>query len=106
MSEPFKDKPDFINAEGTKWWRDILLEAYANKKGLTDATCWYVETKDKERTIVCVMNNEVIVEDKTLDGFGCKLDVLGFLQQEDQKEKNNGKGKEKRRNGVRKNRKS
>ena len=49
-------RPDYINAEGTKWWREPDLSSYATRKDVhgvsLPATCFLAETKDGRKSYV------------------------------------------------------
>ena len=80
----FSGPPDFINAEGVKWWHDDSTTKYArnpDKFGTTlDVQCWYVEFPNGSRTRVLInADQQVIEESQTLDGIGIKIDMRKML---------------------------
>lgn len=53
MVDTAKD-PDYINAEGTKWWFEPALTDYARKKGLVHFKVWFVEKNDGETSFIII----------------------------------------------------
>ena len=87
---PFSSPPDFINAEGVKWWHDDSTTKYArnpDKFGTTlDVQCWYVEFPDGSRTRVLInADQQVVDESQTLEGIGIKIDVRKMLLRDQEK---------------------
>lgn len=79
---PFENPPDFVNAEGVKWWRDTVTTEYANresKSGLgLNVECFFIETSTGYRTRVLIdrETKEIVAEDQKLEGMGIKIDLL------------------------------
>lgn len=79
-------KPDFVNAEGTKWWINKTITDYARQENqfgirLMDVTGWIVETLSGYKTFLLTENNEIIAESPTLEAVGAKIDVIKFQRQ-------------------------
>lgn len=55
------------------------IQQYARQKGLEGIVAFILETKDGWRSYVLVRNGEIIAVDQTLDGIGCRLDVLAMV---------------------------
>lgn len=70
----FKGDPDFINEEGTKWWKYIVP---AHPK-LPDSSIWKVELSDGYETFVLINGEDIIDECQQLEGIGVKSDILAF----------------------------
>ena len=88
---PWDEDPIFINEEGVKWWIDESTTKYAQKEDKhgtkLDAVCYVTEEPNGRKTRVLVSKNqEIIEEDQTLDGMGCKIDVRKFLKRCDEEE--------------------
>lgn len=71
-----KDKPDFINDDGHKWWSDKSSNGYANILGLENVSCWVVELSGGELSRVVIQNNQVVKECNTTEEIGIYLDFM------------------------------
>ncbi len=71
---PWDKEPDFVNEQGTKWWKDHYLTEYAND---VDCTVWFVETCTGGRTRILVSHNgHALYDDTNLEGMCCHIDML------------------------------
>lgn len=75
---PFDKEPDYVNAEGTKWWIEDVLTPYAQQRGL-DIKCYIVETVNGYRSYVGVMDGTTVAENQSLEAFGVRIDVMAYL---------------------------
>ena len=87
MTFPWEGPPDFVNPEGTKWWREMSLTRYAQKEDrhgtVLDVVCFLIETADKYRTYVMVSRDQAIIEeDQSLEAMGIKIDVRKLLKRD------------------------
>jgi hypothetical protein len=81
---PCDKPPEFVNEKGVKWWKDEHTTAYAQKENHNgkklDAVCWYIEEPCGRRTRVLIgKNGKFLGENQSLEGIGCRIDVLKFL---------------------------
>ncbi len=85
MSDHLKDQPDFVNEEGTKWWRHDFLSDYATRKGVhgvsMPATCFAAETKDGHKSFVLINSTDGPLYDcQALDAMACWIDAWKLSQ--------------------------
>ena len=72
---PFDDfEPDFINADGVKWWKResftrILIE------GGVKAACYNVQFPNGKKQIVLLDEKGVFFETQSLEGIGSRIDI-------------------------------
>ena len=78
---PFDKEPDYVNAEGTKWWIEDVLTTYAQQKGL-DMKCYIIETVDKYRSYVGVMDGTIVAENQSIEAFSIRIDMIAYLNQD------------------------
>lgn len=78
MRDPEVEAPDFVNADGVKWWHEMSLTAYALSKGFVGVRVWSVERPDGYRTRLFTKGDEVLADDQTLDGMALKIDLMAF----------------------------
>ena len=78
MFHLFEGKPDFINAEGVKWWLDRETMIYVKKKGFDTSKLQVcgVEEKDGKRTRVIVDNGRVVYENTNYEAIACHIDIM------------------------------
>lgn len=98
IDELFNSPPLFVNAEGTRWWKDESLTQYAHKRdafntSLPDIIVYFVQTTDGKRTRAIVDNAKgtFVYENTTLEGIACYIDILKMLERD--LKKNPPKGK-------------
>ncbi len=87
----FDSTPDFVNAEGTKWWKhtdlqDYLVKPDRNGVSITDLYAWYIQTISGERSFVITTNDGFWAVDQSLEAIATKIDVLKFLKYDHSKE--------------------
>lgn len=80
--------PDFINAEGVKWWIQKETNRYIKSKGnLGKIQAWKTEFPDtKQKRYVLTENDSVIYETAGLEALGVRIDLLSFLRECDEKD--------------------
>ena len=78
---PFDKEPDYVNADGTKWWIEDVLTPYAQQKGL-DMKCYVVETVDGYRSYVGVMDGTIVAENQSIEAFSIRIDMIAYLNQD------------------------
>jgi len=90
-----EEKPYFVNEEGIEYYIDKSTTDYAKNEDhfgtSLNAICFYVR-KDGEfatRILMDIKDSSVLLEEKSLEGMGTKIDVLKALKRYDEKE---GKG--------------
>ena len=76
-----KDKPDFINDGGTKWWIDKIATQYAREKDLFDIqlptiTCFRTELDNGYRSFVIVDGQNIVFTSQQIDAIGCHIDIM------------------------------
>ena len=90
----FSTPPDFVNAEGVKWWRDKAVERYANNEDQhgtrLQVQAWIVERKDGYRTRLLIENGQIIGEAQSLEAIGAKIDWLKTAKRIDEVKPNDG----------------
>ena len=75
-----EEKPDYVNPEGVKWFKDTNVTEYAQIKGLR-AVCFKVEQPDGYKTRVLIgENKEVLAATHSLEEMGLKIDMLAFIR--------------------------
>lgn len=89
---PFDTKPAFVNAEGTRWWEDADLTAYAVKPDvhdimLTKASVWYVEKPDGYQTRLLVMDDAIEFESQKMEDMAVHIDMLKTAKRFDKAER-------------------
>ena len=76
----FSKPPDFVNAEGVKWWRDKDTERYAcceDQFGTRlEIEAWIVERPDGYRTRLLIEFGKIIGQAQSLEAIGSKIDWL------------------------------
>jgi hypothetical protein len=73
-----KREPDFVNAEGVKWWVDEVSTQYAQRKGLAGVSAWIVEEADGYVTRVLTKDGQALADSTSLEGIGLKIDILAL----------------------------
>lgn len=79
----FKTKPDFINAQGTKFWLDKFNTDYAKNKGLKNTKVFYLKDKKGYKTRTIIKDGKYKSENQSLEAIGIKIDLLAFLEKEE-----------------------
>lgn len=84
---PFDSPPEHVNELGVKWWRDTETTKYAQRQDehgtSLDAVCFFVEQPNGYCTRVLVSaGGQILGENQTMDGMGCKIDVLKYFQRD------------------------
>lgn len=73
-------KPDFVNEQGSKWWIDRLLTAYArnslSKTPYAESVVFFVETADGYRSRVLICGDCEVFSDQNMEAFASKIDIL------------------------------
>lgn len=69
------EKPDFLNQEGFKWWREKSMQSYADSKKL-DVECWIVMDKDFNLTRALTYEGEIIYTSTSMENIACKIDEM------------------------------
>jgi len=76
----FSTLPDFVNAEGVKWWHDKDTERYATSEDRHGTRlrvkAWIVERPDGYRTRLLIESGKIIGEAQSLEAIGAKIDWL------------------------------
>ena len=91
--KPYKNlwdkEPDFVNAEGTKWWKHPELTEYAhkeNKHGVSLPTmqCWVTQTTDNDLRYVILNTKigEIIYTSLYYDAICEHINIRKFLKHE------------------------
>ena len=80
FESPFEKEPMTVNEIGTKFWLNEHLMEYAKKKKLKKITCFYVETKDGERTILLCQDNKPIYENQSSEAVAVFIDCWKVIQ--------------------------
>jgi len=90
----FSTPPDFVNAEGVKWWRDKDVERYANNEDQHGTRlcveAWIVERPDGYRTRLLIEGGKIIEEAQSLEAIGAKIDWLKCATRFDEVKPNGG----------------
>ena len=73
--------PYYEDPSGTKWWLDKDMTQHARRdipmaKGLVNVAVFFVKVGDYATRIAIDDKRSVLAEDQTLEGMGCKLDIL------------------------------
>ncbi|MEN6549976.1 MAG: hypothetical protein ABFE07_28365 [Armatimonadia bacterium] len=72
-------KPDFVNAQGVKWWRQGLLNSYLREKGAPEnLSGWVAERPDGVRSYLVIDGQGVLLDDQNLETIGGKIDILAM----------------------------
>ena len=79
-------EPDFINEEGTKWWKDDIITEYAQREDINgtslNVVCFVIELKDGYKSRVLINDKqEIIEEDQKVEVMGVKIDIRKFLKE-------------------------
>ena len=72
---PFDDfEPDFISADGVKWWK---RESFTRRliEGGVKAACYNVQFPSGEKQIVLLDDVGVFFETQSLEGIGSRIDI-------------------------------
>jgi hypothetical protein len=80
MQELTMNKPDFVNEQGSKWWRNESLDKYAKEKGLHGVTCWLVEAKSGQREFVILHDNQPEYSSPSFEHMAAHIDFM-WLQE-------------------------
>lgn len=67
--DPMYGEPDFVNAEGVKWWKTPNPGIFA------------VELPTGEKEYVAIHDNTIVAASPQLDAVGIKLDIHKFWLQ-------------------------
>lgn len=85
LTDIFATEPDFVNADGVKWWRDESGTRYAarqvdenDKQLLPKVNVWLVETPSGERNYLIINGQEIVYETKSLEGIGVQIDIMAM----------------------------
>ena len=80
----FETEPDFINEIGVKWWKDDYITNYAQREDQNgiklNGVGFYIQETSGRKSRVFIMDGKIIAADQTLDGIGCKIDILKMLK--------------------------
>lgn len=88
MFEVFHGEPDFVNPEGTKWWKAKTITDYAQKEDKHGTTLnlhgYGIELADGTRSYVLVDHKQVrvVYETQSLEQVGIHIDVLKLLERD------------------------
>jgi len=77
----FESKPDFVNSDGIKWWKDDNLTSYAKKRDITfnislDLNVWATEFPNGFRSYVITDSKGAIFESQSMEAIGCHIDIM------------------------------
>lgn len=70
--------PMFTNDAGVQWWHEKSLTQYAKSKGLQYVTAWKIKEPNGRMTILLIRDQEVLIEDQSLEQFACKIDMMAL----------------------------
>lgn len=76
---PYSGKPDFVNADGYKWWKVKPLNDYATSKGLADISSWVLEQPNGQRAFVLFKNKRPVKEYTTYEAILLGIDVEALV---------------------------
>ena len=76
---PFDEvEPDFVNADGVKWWKRNLLTRRLLDGGVR-AVCYNVELANGKRNIVLLDDKGVFFETQSLEAISSRIDMEIYL---------------------------
>lgn len=76
------EKPYFINDDGFHWYIQKEMTEWCNRQNINNsppikAVCFLVAKNNKPEAYVLIdKNNNILHVDNTMDGMGCKIDIL------------------------------
>lgn len=71
----FSKEPDFINDEGTRWWKDAVLTKHAERSLGRGYRVCAVQTEDDRRAYLLLDDeNNIIDDDHQFEGMAYKID--------------------------------
>lgn len=80
------DEPDFVNAEGTKWWKDKHLTNRAIKPDAFGTTLgmmvYAVETSVGFRTYALIDDKDIVYTNQSAEAIACHIDILKLLKRD------------------------
>lgn len=85
LNDIFLTQPDAINKEGTKFWLDKDMTAYAKEKNLKNIKVFYMQNKHGEKTRAIIENNEYIYDSQLLESIAVKIDMLAMIKENNEK---------------------
>lgn len=83
----FDRKPDHVNADGVKWWRDRDADDYAKREddrgvSLPDVRVWYTERPDGLKSYVITRGMKIVYDTQSYAHIGVRIDVLKLLERD------------------------
>jgi len=72
-------EPDFINPEGTKWWKDTNLTEYAQEQINKEHAVFEIQTTNGKQSRVLIDKNGVLEEDGSLEAMAFKIDKWALI---------------------------
>lgn len=76
-------KPDFVNEEGTKWWRENgVLDRHAKRVG-EDYSVWIAENVDGLAEYLIFKGQELIYAHHLFENIAVELDVYQLLEEKE-----------------------
>lgn len=74
-------EPDYVNKEGTKWWKDDQLTKYARRSGegrikLEKVTVCAAEFKNGKKCYVILDDGKIIFESIYSEAIAIRLDLI------------------------------
>ena len=80
LIEPLGGEPPmFTNGAGVQWWHEKSLTQYAERKGLRHVTAWRIKEPNGRMTRLLTREQEVLIDDQSLEQFSCKIDMLALV---------------------------
>ena len=83
-----ENEPDFVNEEGTKWWKERYLTDWAQNPDMFNTTlpmvAYTIETKEGYRSFVLIDAEGIVDSSQSSEAIACKIDVLKFIKRESQ----------------------
>lgn len=73
-------KPDFVNEQGSKWWKHKGLNDWAAEKNLSNVTCWLVEAISGQKEYVILKGKDYEYASASMEHALAHLDFM-FLQE-------------------------
>lgn len=79
----FSVEPDFINEEGTRWWKSDVLTRHAERSLGKSYRVYAAQTAKDERAYLLLDDeNNIIDDDIQLEGMAYKIDKHQLLRRE------------------------
>ena len=81
------NEPDFINEEGTEWWADENLNAYAERVcphlnvSVPEIKAWVVKAKkDKRHSRILTQEDKIVWEGSNLESAAVTIDMHKIIK--------------------------